>query len=167
MASFFCGAVSSSHCSGVFGSGIFAIANIVHREGRICRISYNLVVKRWVKQLLRYLVVTALDTLITWVCFHILNRNTTTVGFVLLLAILVVSATWGLRYAIFMAVFATLLYNFFFLPPLFTFPIADPQNWISLFAFFIPAIICTHLSRRPPRETRQPTPRREEGDGRH
>src|SRR3977135_1806696 len=117
MASFFCGAVCSSHCSGVFGSGIFAIANIVHREGRICRISYNLFVKRWVKQLLRYLVVTALDTLITWVCFHILNRNPTTVGFVFLLAILVVSATWGLRSAILMAVVARLLSAFVFRAP--------------------------------------------------
>src|SRR5260370_22773249 len=115
MASFFCGAVSSSHCSGVFGSGIFAIANIVHREGRICRISYNLVVKRWVKQLLRYLVVTALDALITWVCFHILNRNPTTVGFVFLLAILVVSATLGLRYSVFMSGLLRRVFTVFFL----------------------------------------------------
>jgi two-component system sensor histidine kinase KdpD len=119
-------------------------------------------VKRWLKQLLRYLVVTALDTLITWVCFHILNRNPTTVGFVFLLAILVVSATWGLRYAIFMAVLATLLYNFFFLPPLFTFTIADPQNWIALFAFLITAIIGSQLSERARREARQATQRRKE-----
>jgi two-component system sensor histidine kinase KdpD len=111
---------------------------------------------------LRYLVVIALDALIAWFCFHILNRNPTTVGFIFLLAILVVSATWGLRYATFMAVLATLLYNFFFLPPLFTFNIADPQNWIALLAFLTTAIIGSQLSERARREARQATQRRKE-----
>jgi len=119
-------------------------------------------VKRLIQQVLRYLAVAALDALITWICFHILNRNPTTVGFIFLLAILVVSAGWGLRYAGFMAVLATLLYNFFFLPPLFTFNIADPQNWVALFAFLITAIIGSQLSERARRETRQATKRRKE-----
>ena len=118
--------------------------------------------KRAIEQVLRYVVVAALDSLIAWVCFHIFNRNPTTVGFIFLLAILVVSASWGLRCAIFMAVVATLLYNFFFLPPLFTFNIADPQNWIALFAFLITAIIGSQLSDRARRETRQATKRRKE-----
>ena len=123
---------------------------------------YNFAVKRAVRQLLRYLIVAVLDALITWICFRVLNRNPTTVGFVFLLAILVVSATWGLRYAIFMAVWATLLYNFFFLPPLFTFNIADSQNWIALFAFLITAIIGSQLSERARRQTQQATQRRKE-----
>ena len=118
--------------------------------------------KRLILQVLCYLVVAALDALITWACFNILNRNPTTVGFIFLLAILVVSAGWGLRYAGFMAVLATLLYNFFFLPPLFTFNIADPQNWVALFAFLITAIIGSQLSERARRETRQATKRRKE-----
>jgi len=123
---------------------------------------YNFAVKRAVRQLLRYLIVAVLDALITWICFRVLNRNPATVGFVFLLAILVVSATWGLRYAIFMAVWATLLYNFFFLPPLFTFNIADSQNWIALFAFLITAIIGSQLSERARRQTQQATQRRKE-----
>jgi len=111
---------------------------------------------------MRYLTVTALDALITWACFHILNRNPTTVGFVFLLGILVVSAASGLRYAIYMAVLAALLYNFFFLPPLFTFTIADPQNWIALFTFLITAVIGSQLSERARREARQATQRRKE-----
>src|SRR6185436_2757073 len=34
----------------------------------------------------------------------------------------------------------------FFLPPLNTFTIADPQNWIALFAFFIVGVIASKLS---------------------
>jgi two-component system, OmpR family, sensor histidine kinase KdpD len=138
------------------------IADIVHREGRNCRIGYNLVVKRVAEQVMRYMVVMALDALITWFCFRLFNRNPTTVGFVFLLAILVVSAAWGLRCAIFMAALATLLYNYFFLPPLFTFNITDPQNWIALFAFLVTAIIGSQLSERARREARQATQRRKE-----
>jgi two-component system, OmpR family, sensor histidine kinase KdpD len=54
--------------------------------------------------------------------------NPTTVGFSLLLAVLLISTAWGLRYAIFTAIIATVAYNYFFLPPLFRFTIADPQN---------------------------------------
>jgi two-component system sensor histidine kinase KdpD len=41
-----------------------------------------------------------------------------------------------------------LSFNFFFLPPLHTFTIADPQNWIALIAFLITAITVGQLSAR-------------------
>jgi two-component system sensor histidine kinase KdpD len=119
-------------------------------------------VRQVAHQLLRYLLVAVADAFITWFCFRLLHRNPTTVGFVFLLAILVVSATWGLRLAIFMAVLATLLYNFFFLPPLFTFTIADPQNWIALFAFLATAVIGSQLSERARRRTQEANQRQRE-----
>ena len=36
--------------------------------------------------------------------------------------------------------------NYFFLPPLYTFTIADPKNWIALTAFFITALTAGRLS---------------------
>jgi two-component system, OmpR family, sensor histidine kinase KdpD len=123
---------------------------------------YNLAVRGVAQQALRYLIVAALDAFIAWSCFRVLHRNPTTVGFVFLLATLVVSASWGLRQAIFMAVLAALLYNFFFLPPLFTFTIADPQNWIALFAFLTTAVIGSQLSERARRQTREANRRRKE-----
>jgi two-component system sensor histidine kinase KdpD len=65
-----------------------------------------------------------------------------------LLFILVLAAQWGLRYAIVISVIATALYNFYFLPPVSTFTIADPQNWLALFAFLTTAIIASRLSDR-------------------
>lgn len=79
-----------------------------------------------------------------------------------MLAILIVSAVWGLRYAIFMAVLSTLAYNYFFLPPLLRFTIADPQNWVALFAFLFTAIIASQLSERARREALQSNQRRRE-----
>jgi two-component system sensor histidine kinase KdpD len=74
--------------------------------------------------------------------------NPTTVALTLLLYILVLAAKWGLRYAVAISVLATALYNFYFLPPSGTFTIADPQNWLALFAFLTTAIIASRLSER-------------------
>lgn len=90
------------------------------------------------------------------------RSNPTTVALSFLLAILVVSAAWGLRYAIPMSLLAALCFNFFFLPPIGTFTIADTQNWIALFAFLFTAIIASNLSERARREARQATKRRRE-----
>ena len=83
-------------------------------------------------------------------------------GFSFLLVILLISAAWGLGYAIFTAVLATLAYNYFFLPPLFRFTIADPQNWIALSAFLVTAVVASQLSERARRGTLHADQRRHE-----
>ncbi len=72
--------------------------------------------------------------------------NPTTVALTLLLLILVLAARWGLRYAVAVSLAATACYNFFFLPPVGTFTITDPQNWIALIAFLVTAIVASRLS---------------------
>ena len=74
--------------------------------------------------------------------------NPTTVALTLLLYILVLAAEFGLRYAVVAAILATALYNFYFLPPVGTFTIADPQNWLALLAFLATAILASRLSER-------------------
>ena len=104
----------------------------------------------------------AIDAVIVWFYFKQVHVNPTTVGFTFLLAILVVSANWGLRYALLMAVVATLAYNYFFLPPLLHFTIADPQNWVALVVFLITALIASQLSERARREALESNQRRQE-----
>ena len=43
---------------------------------------------------------------------------------------------------------ATLTFNFFFLPPVGSFTIADPQNWVALFSFLTTSLIASRLSDR-------------------
>ncbi len=88
--------------------------------------------------------------------------NPTTVALTFLVAVLAVSAAWGLKYAIGLAIAATLAFNYFFLPPVGTFTIADTQNWIALFAFLITAVIAGQLSERARREALNATTRRRE-----
>lgn len=113
-------------------------------------------------QILRFVASAALVGAITAVYFKLLHVNPTTVGFTFLLAVLLLSAAWGLRYAIFVAILATVAYNYFFLPPLLRLIIADPQNWVALFAFLITAIIGSQLSERARREALEANQRRRE-----
>ncbi|HWY06746.1 MAG TPA: DUF4118 domain-containing protein, partial [Candidatus Acidoferrales bacterium] len=69
---------------------------------------------------------------ITYGYTRFLHVNQTTVALSFLLAILAVSAVWGMVVAIFMSFSAMLLFNYYFLPPIRTFTIADPQNWVAL-----------------------------------
>src|SRR5271167_2408838 len=84
---------------------------------------------------------------------QVLLVNQTTVALTLLLAILAVSAVWGMAVSVFMSVVAVLAFNYYFLPPIGTFTIADPQNWVALLAFLISAIVASRLSERARRET--------------
>jgi two-component system sensor histidine kinase KdpD len=119
-------------------------------------------VSRAAQPILRFAAVVAIDAIIVWFFSKEVHVNPATVGFTFLLAILVVSASWGLQYALFMAVVATLAYNYFFLEPVLRFTIADPQNWVALFAFLVTAIIASQLAERARREALQSNQRRQE-----
>jgi two-component system sensor histidine kinase KdpD len=112
-------------------------------------------------QAVRYVFVVAAIAVITAVDFR-LHVNQTTVALMFLVTVLLTSAYWGLRYAVFMAVGATAAFNFFFLPPIKTFTIADPQNWVALFAFLVTALVASNLAERARREAEGAKQRRRE-----
>ena len=87
--------------------------------------------------------------------------NHTTVALSFLLAILAVSAMWGMAVSTFMSVVAMLAFNWFFLPPIGTFTV-DPQNWVALFAFLVTAILGSQLSGRMRKEADAANRRRRE-----
>ncbi|MFZ3263779.1 MAG: ATP-binding protein [Terriglobales bacterium] len=91
-----------------------------------------------------------------------LHLNATTAALAFLLGVLGISAFYGIRHAVFMSVIATLVFNYFFLPPVGTLTIADPQNWVALFAFLITAVAASELSARARREGRMAVERRRE-----
>src|SRR5437588_6889258 len=126
-------------------------------------VSYNRVVQQTMtKSVLRYVAAAALVFAIVYTYHTLIRVNPTIVALTFLLAVLVVSARWGLRHAVFMAIVATLAFNYFFLPPVGTFTIADPQNWAALFAFLITAVIASQLSERARREALNANRRRTE-----
>jgi len=128
----------------------------------LSNVSYNLLVKSIGRAAFGYAVAAFAVIGITLVYRALLNVNPTTVALTFLVGVLAVSATWGLRHAVLMAVTATLAFNYYFLPPIGTFTISDPQNWVALFAFLITAVIASELSERAQREARNAHERRRE-----
>ncbi len=63
------------------------------------------------------------------------------VALLYLLVVLVAAAVWGYVVGLFTAVLANLAVNFFFVPPLHTFTVQEPDNIASLLVFFTVAVV--------------------------
>ncbi|MGE3843045.1 MAG: ATP-binding protein [Vicinamibacterales bacterium] len=72
--------------------------------------------------------------------------NAATVSITYLLIVLVVATVSRLWVAVATSMLAMFCFNFFFLPPVGTVTIADPQNWVALFAFLFVSLTASHLS---------------------
>ncbi len=129
----------------------------------LCRIP-SVYTKRIVEAVRWLAVVNGLAGIVALYHHFFRSANPTTVALTLLLFVLVLAANWGLRYAVVGSVLATALFNYFFLPPVGTFTIADTQNWVALFAFLGTAIFASHLSNRIREETGEANARRREAE---
>jgi two-component system sensor histidine kinase KdpD len=110
----------------------------------------------------RYAAALAAVLAITYFYHQNQRFNATTVAFTYLLAILGVSAVWGLAISVFMSLAATLTYNYYFLPPVGTFTIADPQNWVALVTFLATSVLASDLSTRARNQAEEANRRRHE-----
>lgn len=88
--------------------------------------------------------------------------NPTTVALVYLLVVLFVAAAAELWTAVLTSLAAMLCFNYFFLPPIGTFTIADPHNWVALFSFLIVSIVASQLSAAARARARDAMERRHE-----
>jgi len=82
----------------------------------------------------------------TWIAFEDVHTNALIAGFAYVLIVLIVAARWGLLESLLTSVAAMLCLNYFFLPPVGSLTIADPQNWVALFAFMVTAVTASQLS---------------------
>jgi two-component system sensor histidine kinase KdpD len=81
--------------------------------------------------------------------------NPTSASLALLLAILFGATAFGSGPALVGAVAGVLCLNYFFLPPVGTFAIADPANWIALVTFLVTAVTVGQLSARARRRAEE------------
>jgi len=89
-------------------------------------------------------------------------RNPTTVALSLLLVVLGTATLSRLLVAVATSIAATLILNYFFLPPIGTFTIADPQNWVALVTFVVTAVVASQLSSAAQNRTREAVDSRRE-----
>ncbi len=69
-----------------------------------------------------------------------------------LLPVIAAATLFGLRPSLAATLAAALAYNFFFLPPLYTFTISDPQNLVTLLVLAAVAVVASQLAGRLQRE---------------
>jgi len=110
----------------------------------------------------RLVAVIATTAAITLLGTRITHINATTIGFAYLVGVLVVATRWGFAEALLSSFLAVLCFNFFFLPPVGTFNIVHPQNWVALFAFLATSVIASQLSARAKQRTQEALDRQKE-----
>ena len=81
--------------------------------------------------------------------------NQITVALLFLLFILFLATIFGSKPALFASLLAMVSFNYFFLPPLHTFTIHDPQNLVALFAFLVVAVTAGELSAKAKRRAEE------------
>jgi two-component system, OmpR family, sensor histidine kinase KdpD len=79
---------------------------------------------------------------------YVLHFNPAPVGFLFLLVVVCEAILCGFWQASIVSLLACACLDYFFYPPLWTFNIADPQNWVALGAFEISALLVSRLSSR-------------------
>jgi two-component system sensor histidine kinase KdpD len=76
-------------------------------------------------------------------------------GVLYLFAVLPVAVVWGLAYAIPVSIASMAAFNFFFLPPLYKFTLADSRNWFALAVFLVTSVVVSELAARARRQARE------------
>jgi len=114
------------------------------------------------RSVVHYLLSTALACGFVALFRLAVHVNVTTVALSLLVLVLIVATRWRLAHAVYLSIVCTFLYNFFFLPPVGTLTIADPQNWITLSVFLGTSVLVSHLSESERRQREISEQRRSE-----
>jgi K+-sensing histidine kinase KdpD len=81
--------------------------------------------------------------------------NPTTVALSFLLVVLLVATAWGSKPAVLVSLLGVICLNYFFLPPIGTLTIRNPDNWVAFFTFLITALTAGQLSARAKRRAEE------------
>jgi two-component system sensor histidine kinase KdpD len=88
--------------------------------------------------------------------------NPTIVALSFLLVVLIVATVSTRAVAIATSLMAFLSFNYFFLPPVGTWTITDPENWVALFTLLAVSVVASHLSTQARHRAMEATARRDE-----
>jgi len=103
--------------------------------------------RSWIRLLEQCGIGCAVIAALTFICYK-LQFPIATVGFIYLLAIVVASLVYGIWQAILISLVALSCLNFFFIPPKWSFAVADERDWIALVSFQVCALVVSRLSSR-------------------
>ncbi|HEV3094342.1 MAG TPA: DUF4118 domain-containing protein [Solirubrobacteraceae bacterium] len=111
------------------------------------------------------LVALALVALCTLVVYPLKQAApVVSLGVVYMLAVVVVSVTWGMRLGVATSVGSALAFNFFHIPPVGRLTIASSENWVALIAFLVVALLASSVAEVTRARSREAAERRREAD---
>ncbi len=85
-------------------------------------------------------------------------------GVVYMLAVVIVSVTWGLWLGFATSLLSALAFNYFHLPPVGRFTISDSENWVALIAFLVVSLLASSVAEVTRARSREAAERRVEAD---
>lgn len=90
------------------------------------------------------------------------HARATTAGMVFLVVVVVTATQAGLVISLYSALLCAFSFDYFFLPPIHTFILAGPQEWVSMFTFLIGSLVAGRVADRASRQKQQAEQRRED-----
>ncbi len=85
-------------------------------------------------------------------------------GVVYMLAVVIVSVTWGMWLGVAASLLSALAFNYFHLPPVGHFTIRNADNWVALIAFLVVAMLASSVAEVTRARSREAAERRREAD---
>jgi two-component system sensor histidine kinase KdpD len=115
----------------------------------------------FLREVFRWLLATAVTAMITAILV-LLHADSGTAGIVYLVLVVWFATLTGRTVSIYLAVFSSFLFDYFFLEPLHSFGISGFQSWCAMIAYVLSCIVVGRVAERARRQTRQAERRRED-----
>jgi two-component system sensor histidine kinase KdpD len=103
-----------------------------------------------------------LAAVLTTVGLAMTSARATTAGMVFLMVVVVTATQAGLVISLYSAVLCALSFDYFFLPPIHTFTLAGPQEWVSMLTFAVSSLVAGRVAERARVQKEQAEQRRED-----
>jgi two-component system, OmpR family, sensor histidine kinase KdpD len=103
-----------------------------------------------------------LTAALTTIGLTLASARETTAGMVFLLVVVWTATQAGIIISLYSALLCAFFFDYFFLPPIHTFTLAGPQEWVSMVTFAASSVIAGRVAERARRQARQAEQRRED-----
>ena len=103
-----------------------------------------------------------LAAVLTTIALAMTSARETTAGMVFLVVVVVTATQAGLAISLYSALLCAVFFDYFFLPPVHTFILAGPQEWVSMLTFAISSLVAGRVAERARKQKQQAEQRRED-----